>query len=147
MTAECIVGLMLEKGGREPQYQTQGSAGLDIAARLERPLKIDPLERLSVPTGIYIALPEGCEAQIRPRSGLSIKKGITCINSPGTIDSDYRGEIRVLLVNLGKEAAWIRDGDRIAQLVISKVVKAKFQRIEAIPPTERGTGGFGSTGL
>jgi dUTP pyrophosphatase len=130
-----------------PAYQTSGSAGLDLAAALEHELTIAPLERVLVPTGLALALPEGTEAQVRPRSGLAHKHGVTVLNAPGTIDSDFRGEIRVLLVNLGREAFVVRPGDRIAQLVVAKHERVELDVAVDLDPTGRGEGGYGSTGI
>ncbi|MBP6635924.1 MAG: dUTP diphosphatase [Paludibacter sp.] len=129
-----------------PQYATPLSAGMDIRANLELPVVLQPLERKLIPTGLYIELPEGYEAQIRPRSGLAIKKGITVLNSPGTIDADYRGEICVILVNLSAEAFEIQDGERICQMVIAQHAQAEWIEVEELGSTERGAGGFGHTG-
>lgn len=129
-----------------PAYATAASAGMDLRALLSEELCLRPLERVVVPTGLFIELPEGYEAQIRPRSGLAIKYGITVINSPGTIDADYRGEIMVGLVNLSAEDFVIRDGERIAQMVIAQHEQVEWQLVEALDPTERGVGGFGHTG-
>ena len=129
-----------------PAYATAQSAGLDLRANLDSPISLAPLQRCLVPTGLYIALPEGYEAQVRPRSGLAIKKGITVLNSPGTIDADYRGEICVILVNLSQEPFVIEDGERIAQLVIARHEQAEWQLVETLDETERGAGGFGHTG-
>jgi dUTP pyrophosphatase len=130
-----------------PAYATPGSAGMDIRANLESPVTLQPLERYLVPTGLFIELPQGYEAQMRPRSGLAIKQGITCLNSPGTIDSDYRGELKVVLVNLGKETQTIHHGDRIAQLVISRAEQAALVLVQQLNETVRGEGGFGHTGV
>jgi len=129
-----------------PQYATPLSAGMDIRANLELPVVLQPLERKLIPTGLYIELPEGYEAQIRPRSGLAIKKGITVLNSPGTIDADYRGEICVILVNLSAEAFEIQDGERICQMVIAQHAQAEWIEVEELGSTARGAGGFGHTG-
>ncbi len=129
-----------------PAYATPLSAGMDLRANLDEPLSLAPMQRCLVPTGLYIALPEGHEAQVRPRSGLALKKGITVLNSPGTIDADYRGEICVILVNLSTETFVIEDGERIAQLVIARHEQASWQVVEALDDTERGAGGFGHTG-
>ena len=129
-----------------PQYATPLSAGMDIRANLESPVVLQPLERKLIPTGLYIELPEGYEAQIRPRSGLAIKKGITVLNSPGTIDADYRGEICVILVNLSAEAFEIQDGERICQMVIAQHAQAEWIEVEELGSTARGAGGFGHTG-
>lgn len=129
-----------------PQYATLLSAGMDLRANLDRPIVLKPLQRCLVPTGLYIALPDGYEAQIRPRSGLSLKKGITLLNTPGTIDADYRGEIGVIMVNLSDEDFMIEDGERIAQMVIAKYEKAEWAEVTTLDETERGSGGFGHTG-
>lgn len=129
-----------------PSYETIASAGMDLRASLDEPIKLGSLERALVPTGLYIELPVGFEAQVRPRSGLSIKKGISIVNAPGTIDADYRGEIRVILINLSKEEFVIEDGERIAQMVISSHEKAEWVEVEELNETERGAGGFGHTG-
>lgn len=129
-----------------PQYATPQSAGLDLRANLEEPITLQPMERRLVPTGLRIALPEGYEAQVRPRSGLALKHGITLLNTPGTIDADYRGEIGVIMVNLSTEPFTINDGDRIAQLVIARFEQAEWQPVTSLDETERGEGGFGHTG-
>jgi dUTP pyrophosphatase len=129
-----------------PRYATPQSAGLDLRANLDIPLVVAPLQRVMVPTGLYIALPAGFEAQVRPRSGLAAKHGITVLNSPGTIDADYRGEIRVILVNLSDTPFTIEDGERIAQLVIARHEQAEWAEVETLDATERGEGGFGHTG-
>lgn len=129
-----------------PQYATRGSSGMDIKAFLKEPAHLQPLQRLLIPTGIFIELPEGYEAQIRPRSGLAIKQGITCLNTPGTIDADYRGEIKIILINLSAETQTIQTGDRIAQMVIQEVKQIEWVMAETINETQRGIGGFGHTG-
>ena len=129
-----------------PEYTTIGSAGMDIRANIEAPIDIPPMNRRLIPTGLYIQLPLGYEAQVRPRSGLALKQGLTVLNAPGTIDHDFRGEIGVILINLSNEVQSINPGDRIAQLVISKYEKANFQLTNSLDETERGSGGFGSTG-
>lgn len=129
-----------------PFYATEGSAGMDLYANLEEAIVLQPLDRFMVPTGIKIALPSGLEAQVRPRSGLAAKKGISVVNSPGTVDSDYRGEIKVILVNLSNQAVTIEPGERIAQMVIAAYVQLKWEEVEELSETERGAGGFGSTG-
>ena len=129
-----------------PAYATGQSAGMDLRANLDQPVRLAPMQRCLIPTGLYIALPAGFEAQVRPRSGLAIKKGITVLNSPGTIDADYRGEICVILVNLSTEEFVIEDGERIAQLVIARHEQAAWQPVEVLDETERGAGGFGHTG-
>lgn len=129
-----------------PAYETSSSAGMDLRANLEAPVTLKPLERAMIPTGLYIELPDGYEAQIRPRSGLAAKKGITILNSPGTIDSDYRGEIKVILVNLSNEAYVVNDGERIAQMIISAYQKINWEQVQILAESERGSGGFGHTG-
>lgn len=129
-----------------PKYETSASAGMDLRANIEQSIEIKPLERVIVPTGLFIELPVGYEAQVRPRSGLAAKFGITVLNSPGTIDADYRGEIKVILVNLSNEIFMISDGERIAQMVISSHVQAKWIKVDELSQTERGAGGFGHTG-
>lgn len=130
-----------------PTYATALSAGMDLRANLTTPIVLKPLSRCLVPTGLYIALPEGYEAQVRPRSGLALKRGITVLNSPGTIDADYRGEIGVILVNLSSEDFVIEDGERIAQMVIARHEQVEWQTVEVLTETERGVGGFGHTGV
>ena len=130
-----------------PAYATPLSAGMDLRANLAEPVLLRPLERTMVPTGLYIALPEGYEAQVRPRSGLAAKKGITVLNAPGTVDADYRGEIRVIMVNLSGEDFLIEPGERIAQMVVARHERVDWEETEALDETERGTGGFGSTGV
>ena len=131
-----------------PAYETRGSAGMDLRAAVPdgAPLVIRPGAREMVPTGLCIAVPQGFEAQVRPRSGLAARQGVTCLNTPGTVDSDYRGEVKVILINLGEEDAVIRRGDRIAQMVICPVVQADWLQVETLDQTARGSGGFGSTG-
>lgn len=129
-----------------PAYATEQSAGVDLKANLPGPVTLGPLERTLVPTGLFIALPEGFEAQVRPRSGLAAKHGITVLNSPGTVDSDYRGEVKVILVNLSNEAFEIIPGERIAQLVVARHEHVEWEEVESLDETARGAGGFGSTG-
>jgi dUTP pyrophosphatase len=129
-----------------PHYATPGSSGMDIRAYLSEPVTLKPLERLLIPTGLFIEMEQGYEAQIRPRSGLAVKQGITCLNTPGTIDSDYRGEIKVILINLSNEEQVIQNGDRIAQMVICSVEKARFEMVQELTDSQRGEGGFGHTG-
>lgn len=129
-----------------PSYSTEASAGVDLRAQLDEAVKLKPLERAMVPTGLYIELPVGYEAQVRPRSGLAAKKGITVLNTPGTIDADYRGEIKVILVNLSNEEFIIQDGERIAQMIIAAHEKAEWMEVDALSETDRGGGGFGHTG-
>ena len=129
-----------------PEYQTPLSAGLDIRANISQSITLSPLERAMVPTGLYVELPEGYEMQIRPRSGLAAKHGITVLNSPGTIDADYRGEIKVILVNLSNSPFTIEPGERIAQMIVARYEQVEWQAVESLSETERGAGGFGSTG-
>lgn len=130
-----------------PNYETIASAGMDMRANIQEPITIKTLERVMVPTGLFIELPIGYEAQVRPRSGLAFKNGVTCLNSPGTIDADYRGELKVILVNLSHEDFTINNGDRIAQMVIAKHERAELIEVQELSSTERGSGGFGSTGV
>ncbi len=130
-----------------PAYATPQSAGMDLRANLDSPIELLPMQRRLIPTGLYIALPEGFEAQVRPRSGLALKHGITVLNSPGTIDADYRGEVGVLLINLSNEPFVINDGERIAQMVIARHEQAEFSIVEELDQTERGAGGYGHTGV
>ena len=130
-----------------PNYETEGAAGMDLRANIKDSITLKPLERAIIKTGLFIALPIGFEAQVRPRSGLAAKQGITVLNSPGTIDADYRGEIGVILVNLSSELFTINDGERIAQLVIAKHARANWQEVTVLDETDRGAGGFGSTGV
>lgn len=130
-----------------PAYQTTGSAGMDLRAWLQEPVTLRPLERKVIPTGLYIALPAGLEAQVRPRSGMAIKRGITVINSPGTIDSDYRGEIMVGIINLSAEDQVINDGERIAQMVVARYETLSWEPVDELGETARGAGGFGSSGI
>jgi len=129
-----------------PAYETLGSSGMDVRANLEEPVKLAPMQRALISTGLFIELPLGYEAQVRPRSGLAIKHGITCLNSPGTIDSDYRGEIKVILINLSDEMFIIQHGERIAQMIIQPVTKAEWQVVKVLNESKRGEGGFGHTG-
>jgi dUTP pyrophosphatase len=129
-----------------PQYATPGSSGLDLRANIPESIHLAPLERRLIPTGLFIALPLGYEAQVRPRSGLALKQGITCLNSPGTVDADYRGELKVLLINLSAETQTIHGGDRIAQMVIQRVEQIEWEEVDILDETSRGAGGFGSTG-
>ncbi|HEX2682966.1 MAG TPA: dUTP diphosphatase [Ferruginibacter sp.] len=130
-----------------PAYETAGSSGMDIRANLGEPVTLDPLERKLIPTGLFIELPEGYEAQVRPRSGMAIKQGITCLNSPGTIDADYRGELKVILINLSNIPQVISHGDRIAQMIIAKTEKAELVLVNELNVSVRGEGGFGHTGI
>lgn len=130
-----------------PQYATSQSAGMDLRANMNNPIVLQPLERRLIPTGIYIALPEGYEAQVRPRSGLALKKGITVLNAPGTIDADYRGEVGVVLINLSQEPFTVNDGERIAQMVFARYEQGNLVPVEVLDETERGAGGYGHTGV
>lgn len=129
-----------------PTYATELSAGMDLRANIDEPITLNPLQRVLVPTGIFIALPQNYEAQVRPRSGLALKHGITVLNSPGTIDADYRGELKIILINLSDEPFIINDGERIAQLIMARCEQAFLEEVEVLDETERGTGGFGHTG-
>ena len=129
-----------------PQYATKGSSGMDVRASLDIPVRLQPLERTMIPTGLFVEIPNGYEIQIRPRSGLAIKQGITCLNTPGTIDSDYRGEIKIILINLSSEEQVINHGDRIAQMIVQRTERAAFEQVEFLNETERAAGGFGHTG-
>lgn len=130
-----------------PAYATALSAGMDLRANLDEPIVLKPLQRCLVPTGLFLALPEGYEAQVRPRSGLALKKGVTVLNSPGTVDADYRGEVGVILINLSAEEFVIEDGERIAQMVIARHEQVTWKEVEVLSETERGAGGFGHTGV
>jgi len=144
---EVVIKIINQSDNDIPSYATAGSAGMDIRANLIAPVTLQPLQREMVPTGIFIELPEGYEAQVRPRSGLANKQGITCLNSPGTVDSDYRGEIKVILINLSDQEQLIQHGDRIAQMIIAKVERAKWNLVQQLNETVRGQGGFGHTGI
>jgi dUTP pyrophosphatase len=138
---------IINKSGNElPSYATEGSSGMDIRAHLKEPVILQSLERILIPTGLFIEIPLGFEAQIRPRSGLAIKQGLTCLNTPGTIDADYRGEIKIIVINLSGEQQMIQSGDRIAQMVIQKVEKVLWKTAESLQETQRSSGGFGHTG-
>lgn len=143
---EPVVLLDLMPGAEAPEYRSSGAAGADLRARLDAPIALEPGATVVVPTGVRIQLPTGYEAQVRSRSGLAAKHGVACLNSPGTIDSDYRGEIGVILHNHGTEPLEIADGDRIAQLVVAPVSRARFVAVDALGDSDRGAGGFGSTG-
>ena len=130
-----------------PAYATEMSAGMDLRANLEEPVTLQPMERKLIPTGLYIALPVGHEAQIRPRSGLALKHGVTVLNTPGTVDADYRGEVKVLLVNLSDVPFVVNDGERIAQMIVAKYEQVEFVEVELLDETERGAGGYGHTGV
>ena len=139
---------VINKGHQQlPAYATEQSAGMDLRANIDNPIVLRPLKRCLVPTGLYISLPVGYEAQVRPRSGLALKKGITVLNSPGTVDSDYRGEVKVLLINLSQEDFVVEDGERIAQMVIAKHEQGEFVVVDELDETERGEGGYGHTGV
>jgi dUTP pyrophosphatase len=149
MTAVAVRRLPHAEGLPLPAYETAGAAGMDLRAAVgdEATVTLAPGERAMIPTGLAMAVPPGFEAQVRPRSGLAARAGVTCLNTPGTIDSDYRGEVQVILINLGQEAFTVRRGDRIAQLVIAPVTQARWEPVEALPESGRGAGGFGSTGV
>jgi dUTP pyrophosphatase len=140
------IPIINRSGNQLPSYATPGASGMDLRAALATPMTLQPLERALVPTGIFIELPDGYEAQVRPRSGLALRKGLTCLNSPGTIDADYRGEIGVILVNLSAEKQVIAPGERIAQMVIQKVERAEWAETDDLTATSRSAGGFGHTG-
>ncbi|WP_416438196.1 dUTP diphosphatase [Phnomibacter sp. MR] len=140
------VRIVNQSGNELPAYATPGAAGLDIRAWIPEPILLEPLHRALVSTGLYLEIPAGFEAQVRPRSGLAIKQGITCLNTPGTIDSDYRGEVKVILINLSHEPQTIQSGDRIAQLVFQSVAQVQWLLVETLGETDRGAGGFGHTG-
>jgi len=140
------IKIINKSGHKLPHYETFASAGMDLRADLESPITLKPLERAIVPTGLFMELPVGYEAQVRPRSGLAAKKGITVLNAPGTIDADYRGNVGVILVNLSNEDFTVENGERIAQMVIAKHERAEWEEVETLSSTDRGEGGFGSTG-
>jgi dUTP pyrophosphatase len=144
---ELEVLVSMAEGARLPEYATIASSGMDLCAFLDEPVTLPPFERKLIPTGIHISIPEGYEAEIRPRSGIAHRFGVTLLNTPGTIDADYRGEIMVLLINLGKEPFVISDGDRIAQMVFRNITKARWRTVDVLPESRRGKGGFGSTGI
>lgn len=146
LASNVEIHCVAQKGAKLPVYQTEGSAGADICAFLSEPVVLAPMCRAAIPTGLSFSIPSGFEIQVRPRSGLALKNGITCLNTPGTIDSDYRGEVKVILINLGQEAFTVNNGDRIAQLVVKPVIQAVFSEVSFLDKTERGEGGFGSTG-
>ena len=143
---EVLIKIINQSDNDTPHYATPGSAGMDLRANLVEPVRLKPMQRQMIPTGLFIELPDGYEAQVRPRSGLANKKGITCLNSPGTVDSDYRGEIRVILINLSNEEQVIEHGERIAQMIVSKFEKIKWELVQQLNETQRGDGGFGHTG-
>jgi dUTP pyrophosphatase len=136
-----------KEGAQLPSYETIASAGMDLVAFLDKPATLNPNERALIPTGIHIGIPDGFEAEIRPRSGLAFRYGVTILNTPGTIDSDYRGEVKVILINLGNEPFIVNNGDRIAQMVFKNIVRGIWEVVETLPETDRGEGGFGSTGI
>lgn len=140
------VKIINQSSNQLPEYGTPGAAGLDLRANLEAPVTLKPMERTLIPTGLFIELPDGYEAQVRPRSGLAIKQGLTCLNTPGTIDSDYRGEIKVILINLSQEPQTIQHADRIAQMVVAPYTKVQWESVGSISDTQRAAGGFGHTG-
>lgn len=142
-----MIYVVKKHGAKLPQYATEAASGMDICAFIDNPVTIKPMERALIPTGIFLSIPQGYEGEIRPRSGLAHKFGITVLNTPGTIDSDYRGEIKVLLINLGSEPFTINNGDRIAQIVFKRVIKAELNIVVKLPESIRGEGGFGSTGI
>ncbi|MCX8109709.1 MAG: dUTP diphosphatase [Syntrophorhabdaceae bacterium] len=144
---ELVVEITKKEGANLPLYGTELSSGMDLFAFVNEPVILRPMERALIPTGIYMGIPEGYEAEIRPRSGLAFKFGITVLNTPGTIDSDYRGEIKVLLINLGNEPFVVNNGDRIAQIIFKSIVRANLHVVASLPETSRGQGGFGSTGI
>ena len=146
MASSVIIKTVNQSGNELPNYATDGAAGMDIRAHLTGPVTLNPLERKLIPSGIFMEIPEGYEIQIRPRSGLALKNGITCLNTPGTIDSDYRGELKILLINLSNEPQVISNNDRIAQLILAKVEKAEILLVQQLNETERSSGGFGHTG-
>jgi dUTP pyrophosphatase len=150
MTGDRVIPVRLLREGAGdllPAYQTEGAAGMDLRADIDEEIVLPPMGRAMIPTGISVALPAGVEAQVRPRSGLAARHGVTCLNSPGTIDSDYRGEILVILINLGNEPFSVRRGDRIAQLVFAKALRASLRVVDDLDVTRRGEGGFGHTGV
>lgn len=142
-----VVKVINRSANALPQYSTLAAAGMDVRAQIESPITIGPLERVAVPTGLYMEIPVGCEVQVRPRSGLAVKHGITVLNSPGTIDADYRGELKVILVNLSNEPFTIESGERIAQLVLARHEVIEWEEVESLSDSARGAGGFGSTGV
>lgn len=144
---KMILKIVNESGNPLPEYETVGSAGMDLRANLTEPIMLKPLQRALIPTGLFIELEQGYEAQIRTRSGLALKKGLTILNSPGTIDSDYRGEIKIIIINLSNETTVINTGERIAQMVIAKYEQATLKEVDELGETERGEGGFGHTGI
>ena len=146
MASHVVIKTVNKSENEFPHYATEGAAGMDIRAHLAGPVTLNPLDRKLIPSGIFMEIPEGYEIQIRPRSGLALKNGITCLNTPGTIDSDYRGELKILLINLSNEPHVINNNDRIAQLILAKVEKAEILLVQQLNETERAAGGFGHTG-
>ncbi len=147
MSNTIVINTVNISGNDLPHYATEGAAGMDIRAHLPEPITLAPLQRMLIPSGIFMEIPAGYEVQIRPRSGLAFKNGITCLNTPGTIDSDYRGELKILLINLSNENQTINNNDRIAQLIVAKVEKAELILVQQLDETERAAGGFGHTGV
>lgn len=143
---EVSIKVVAQKGAVIPEYKTAGAAGADVCALVESPVELNPGDKALIGTGLFFAIPDGYEIQVRPRSGLAAKNGVTVLNSPGTIDSDYRGELKVILINHGKEKFTVNTGDRIAQIVAAPVTRAAFSVVDSLDQTERGAGGFGSTG-
>jgi dUTP pyrophosphatase len=143
---KVVIKIINQSTNPLPAYETTGAAGMDIRAFLDQPFTLKPMQRALIPTGLFIEIPIGYEVQVRPRSGLAIKHGITCLNTPGTIDADYRGEIKIILINLSEETHTIMHGDRIAQLIVNNVAQAAWKEVEVLNITERGAGGFGHTG-
>ncbi|MBO4547036.1 MAG: dUTP diphosphatase [Treponema sp.] len=144
--SEVLIKVVAQEGAAIPEYKTLGAAGADICALVDAPVELAPGDRALIGTGLFFAIPDGYEIQVRPRSGLAAKNGVTVLNTPGTIDSDYRGELKVILINLGKEKFTVNKGDRIAQIVAAPVTRAAFTVVDSLDQTERGSGGFGSTG-
>jgi dUTP pyrophosphatase len=143
---ELEVLIARDEGASLPSYATASSSGMDLRALLREPITLKPLERALIPTGIRISIPDGFEAEVRPRSGLAVTSGVTVLNTPGTIDADYRGEVKVILINLGNEPFTVRSGDRVAQMVFHGTGRISWHEVKELPPTDRGSGGFGSTG-
>lgn len=146
MSSSSIVRIVNKSGRPLPEYATEGAAGLDLRAAIDAPVTLEPLDRVLIPTGLYIAIPAGCEVQIRPRSGLALRHGITVLNTPGTIDSDYRGELRVTLINLSRDPFTIEPGERVCQMILARYERVEWLEVEQLDETERGAGGFGHTG-
>ena len=144
--SEVLIKVVAQEGAAIPEYKTLGAAGADVCALVDAPVELAPGDRALIGTGLFFAIPDGYEIQVRPRSGLAAKNGVTVLNTPGTIDSDYRGELKVILINLGKEKFTVNKGDRIAQIVAAPVTRAAFTVVDSLDQTERGSGGFGSTG-